>query len=45
MDPYRVSVPSRGVFAEAVQGACNACEKIETDRVQDWNRFPNTDRD
>jgi len=26
-----------------VQGACNACEKIETDRVQDWTRFPNTD--
>ncbi len=43
MDPYRVSVPSRGVFAEAVQGACNACEKIEIDRLQDWNRFPNTD--
>jgi hypothetical protein len=43
MDPYRVSVPSRGVFAEAVQGACNACEKIETDRLQDWNRFPNVD--
>jgi hypothetical protein len=43
MDPYRVSVPSRGVFAEAVQGACNACEKIETERLQDWNRFPNID--
>ncbi|MYM30958.1 hypothetical protein GTP58_21710 [Duganella sp. CY15W] len=41
--PYRISVPSRGVFAEAVQGACNACEKIETDRLQDWNRLPNTD--
>ncbi len=41
--PYRISVPSRGVFAEAVQGSCNACEKVETDRLQDWNRFPNTD--
>ena len=41
--PYRVSVPSKGVFAEAVQGACNACEKIETDRLQDWHRFPNVD--
>lgn len=41
--PYRISVPSRGVFAEAVQGACNACEKIESDRLQDWQRFPNTD--
>jgi hypothetical protein len=43
VEPYRISVPSRGVFAEAVMGACNACEKIETDRLQDWNRFPNTD--
>jgi len=43
MEPYRVSVPTKGVFAEAVQGACNACEKIETERLQDWNRFPNTD--
>ena len=43
IQPYRVSVPSKGVFAEAVQGVCNACEKIETDRLQDWSRFPNTD--
>jgi len=43
IEPYRISVPSRGVFAEAVQGACNACEKIETERLQDWTRFPNTD--
>jgi len=43
IEPYRISVPTRGVFAEAVQGACNACEKIETDRLQDWNKFPNTD--
>ena len=43
IEPYRVSVPSKGVFAEAVQGQCNACEKIETERLQDWNRFPNTD--
>jgi hypothetical protein len=39
VEPYRVSVPSRGVFAEAVQGVCNACEKLETDRLQDWSRF------
>jgi hypothetical protein len=38
--PYRISVPSKGVFAEAVQGACNACEKIETERLQDWGRYP-----
>lgn len=41
--PYRISVPTKGVFAEAIQGACNACEKIETERLQDWNRFPNPD--
>jgi hypothetical protein len=39
VEPYRISVPSHGLFAEAVQGVCNACEKIETDRTQDWNRF------
>ncbi|WP_373551253.1 N-acetylmuramoyl-L-alanine amidase [Haliscomenobacter sp.] len=33
--PYRVSVPTRGVFAEAIQGACNSCEKIEEGR-RDW---------
>jgi hypothetical protein len=43
IEPYRISVPTKGVFAEAVQGVCNACEKIETDRLQDWTRFPNTD--
>jgi hypothetical protein len=42
-DPYRISVPSRGVFAETLQSYCNACEKIEVDRLQDWNKFPNTD--
>jgi len=33
--PYRVSVPTRGVFAEAIQGACNSCEKLEEGR-RDW---------
>jgi hypothetical protein len=43
IDPYRISVPTRGVFAETLQSYCNACEKIETDRLQDWNKFPNPD--
>ncbi|MFA7346868.1 MAG: papain-like cysteine protease family protein [Desulfurivibrionaceae bacterium] len=43
VEPYRISVPTRGVFAEAVLGVCNSCEEIESDRLQDWNRFPNTD--
>lgn len=42
--PYRISIPTKGVFCEAVQGACNACEKIEDQtRLQDWTRFPNPD--
>jgi hypothetical protein len=44
IDPYRISVPTRGVFAETLQSYCNACEKIENDtKLQDWNKFPNTD--
>lgn len=37
--PYRVSVPSRGVFLEAVQGACDACEKVKENTSQDWTKF------
>ena len=37
--PYRVSVPSRGVFLEAVQGACDACEPVEENSSQDWTKF------
>ena len=39
VDPYRVSVPTRGVYAEALLGQCNACEEIEPDRAQDWTVF------
>ncbi|KQW89185.1 hypothetical protein ASC94_22315 [Massilia sp. Root418] len=37
--PFRISVPSRGVFLEAVQGACDACEKVKDNSSQDWVRF------
>lgn len=37
--PYRVSVPTRGVFMEAVQGACDACEKVKENSSQDWDKF------
>lgn len=37
--PYRISVPSRGVFAEAVQGQCDACESVKPNSSQDWTRF------
>ncbi|MFB6456421.1 papain-like cysteine protease family protein [Chitinophaga sp. Hz27] len=38
--PYRISVPTRGVFMEAVQGACDACEKVKENSSQDWTKFP-----
>lgn len=37
--PYRISVPTRGVFMEAVMGSCDACEKIQPDSSQDWSKF------
>jgi hypothetical protein len=37
--PYRISIPSKGVFAEAVQGACDACEKVKDNTSQDWDKF------
>lgn len=38
-DPFRISVPTRGVFAEAVMGACDACEKVKDNSSQDWTKF------
>lgn len=37
--PYRISVPSKGVFLEAVQGQCDACEMIKENSSQDWTKF------
>lgn len=34
--PLRVSVPTRGVYAEAIQGQCVACEKIDDSRYWRW---------
>lgn len=31
-DPFRVSVPTKGVYAEAVMGKCNSCEEIDESR-------------
>ena len=41
--PYRVSMPTRGVFAEAVMGACNSCEKKDETRFWRWEESPNPD--
>ena len=31
-DPYRISVPTKGVYAESVMGRCNSCETIDDTR-------------
>lgn len=35
--PLRVSVPTRGVYAEAISGECNACEEIDDARYWRWD--------
>jgi hypothetical protein len=37
--PYRVSVPTKGLFMEAVKGQCDACEKVQPNTSQDWSIF------
>ncbi|RUL78249.1 papain-like cysteine protease family protein [Dyella choica] len=37
--PYRVSIPSRGVYVESVKGQCDACEDEEDNTSQDWTKF------
>ncbi|WP_158078643.1 papain-like cysteine protease family protein [Microbulbifer mangrovi] len=37
--PYRISVPTRGVFMEAIQGNCDACEMVKENSSQDWDKF------
>lgn len=37
--PYRISVPTRGVFLEAIQGGCDACEMVKENSSQDWDKF------
>lgn len=39
MPPYRLSVPTRGVFMEAIQGSCDACEMVKENSSQDWDKF------
>ena len=33
IEPCRIAIPTRGVYAEAVMGACNSCERKEEERV------------
>jgi hypothetical protein len=39
LPPFRLSVPTRGVFMEAIQGNCDACEMVKENSSQDWDRF------
>lgn len=41
--PHRVAVPTKGVFAEAVMGSCNACEKKDESRFWRWEESPSPD--
>ena len=37
--PYRLSVPSKGVYSESIIGQCDSCEKVKPDSSQDWSKF------
>ncbi len=39
-EPSTVSVPTEGVFAEAMMGSCNSCEKIDDSRFWRWEESP-----
>lgn len=39
VEPYRLSVPTKGVYMEAVMGQCDACEEVKENSSQDWDRF------
>lgn len=39
-EPISVSVPTKGVFAEAVMGNCNSCEEKDESRFWRWEEAP-----
>lgn len=41
--PRRISVPTRGVHAEAVMGSCNSCEITDDNRFWRWEDEPIND--
>jgi len=43
VDPFRISLPTKGVFAESVMGACNCCEKIDDSRFWKFEEHPSPD--
>jgi competence ComEA-like helix-hairpin-helix protein len=40
IEPSRLAIPTRGVYAEAVMGACNSCETKEEQRFWRWEESP-----
>jgi hypothetical protein len=42
--PMRISLPTSGVFAEAVLGKCNSCETVDDTRFWRWEEAPIPDR-
>ncbi|MCF2531010.1 helix-hairpin-helix domain-containing protein [Yinghuangia soli] len=40
IEPTRIAVPTSGVYAEAVMGACNSCEEQEENRFWRWHEVP-----
>jgi hypothetical protein len=38
--PLRISLPTKGVFAEAVLGDCSSCEEIDETRFWRWEQEP-----
>lgn len=39
-DPLRISLPTKGVYAESVMGKCNACEEKDDSRFWRWEESP-----
>ena len=39
-DPLRISLPTKGVYAESVMGKCNACEEKDESRFWRWEESP-----
>ncbi len=40
LEPSRVALPTRGVYCEAVMGACNSCEVKDETRFWRWEESP-----
>lgn len=40
IEPSRIALPTRGVYAEAVMGACNSCEVMDETRFWRWEESP-----